>query len=433
MGQVIIGEQKPKPKAETILPETYRHTIVESRYIPHTSLLSHVPGTPTLVEYYRGSYGRDEEQHSFEPGSIETYASYKRVHNLILKLDPGNGNFNFNPEPGQVEHFLNGYILFDLTPNIGDLFIKDIGDGRAGLYTLIAQPEIFTIGVDKVYRFEARLIAVVTAEIMSNLNSKVLEELYYSKDSAVAGGNAVLTGSDYNLNKRLYDFQAAIVDDILANHYFWDEETIVVPNDQNDWLYDPYLAKFLSYTLPANLMGQRKKINLLNVNYYVDSRKMQEPLTIWDMFYRGDFSHPERYKQEFYTQTRKSMLNTRQYGNVFFSKMDRAIVIHKDAAKRNPYTFTGGFLPNGVPDSVNKPPMEGEKYTYFFSDGFYEGKGTDTEMFVWKMFKEKTIDKAELIKVLEGYWSLDDKSKLYMGGIYLGAIKTALVTNSSYT
>lgn len=396
-------------------------------------MLSHVPGAPTLVEWYRGSYGRDEEQHSFEPESIETYSSYKRINNLIVKLDGGNGNYNFDVEKAQGEHMLSGYIIFDLTPNIGDLFIKDIGDGRAGLYSLTTQPEETTIAADKCYRFEARLRAIVTADIMANLNTKVIQELYYSKDSAVAGGNAVLTKTDHNLNGQLYDMQAAIIDEILANHYFWDEGTIVIPNDADEWIYDPYLAKFLSYVFPANLMGQRKKINLLDVNYYVNNRKMQEPLTIWDMFYRGDFSTPSRYKQEYYTQARQSMLNTRAYGNLFFSKMDKAIVVHKDAAMRDPYSFTGGLIPNGVPASILKPPIEGEAYTYFFSDAFYEGKGTDTEAFVWKMFRDKTMDKQGLMNVLKDFWSLDAKSKLYMSGIYVGAIKQSLVTNSAYT
>jgi len=433
MAQVIIGQQ-PKPKEqEHILPESYHHTIVESRYIPHTSLLSHVPGEPTPTEWYRGSYGRDEEQFGFAPESIETYQSYKRIHNLIVKLDDGNGNTNFDPTKAEIGHTLSGYVLFDLTPNLGDLFIKDIGDGRAGLYVVYEQPEIFTIHADKVYHFEARLEAIVDAVIMDNLNRKVIEELYYSKDSHVGGGNAVLTANDHNLNGRLYDMQVAIIDDILANHYFWEEETIIVPNDKDEWIYDPYLAKFLSYVFPSNLMGQRNKINLLDVNYYVDGRKMQEPLTVWDMFYRGDFSNPKRYKQEYYTQSRKSMLGTRFYGNLFFSKMDRCIVIHKDGARRDPYTFTGALIPNGVPDSVMRPPIEGEKWDYFFSDAFYEGGGTPNEQFIWNMFVKKTVDKAALMKVLEGYWDLDAKSKLYMSGIYVGAIKTALLTNSSYT
>lgn len=432
MAQTTIGKTPAPQRAETILPESYRHTIIESRDIPHTSMLSFVPGTPTLTEWYRGSYGADEEQHDFQPDSIETYQSYKRIHNLIVKLDDANGSFNFIPENGQSDHRLMGYVLYDLTPNKGDMFIKDIGDGRAGLYIIIEQPETRTIHADKCYYFESILTAIVTEDIMINLNKKVIEELYYSKDSHVGGGNAVLTKTDFNLNIRLYDMQAAIVDDILANHYFADEDTVVVPNEKNDLLYDPYLAKFLSYVLPHKLMGSRRKINVLNANYYVDNRRMQEPVTIWDMFYRNDFSNPKRYKQEFYTHPRTALLNTRVYGNVFFSKMDRVVVIHKESSARYPYLYSGSVVPIG-PAVGPSVPQEGEPYPYYFGEDFINGGGTEVQQFVWKMFKDKTIDKAELMKILEGYWDLSDLDKLYMGGIYVGAIKTALITNSNFT
>lgn len=432
MAQTIIGQTPAPTPKETILPESYRHTLVESRYIPHTSMLSAVPGEPTLTEYYRGSYGQSEEQLGFQPDSIETYQSYKRINNFIMKVDDGKGSFNFDPEKAQSIHILQAYVLFDLTPNIGDLFIKDIGDGKAGLYMINVQPETMTIHADKCYRIEAQLQCEVTAKIYGYLSSQVIEELYYSKDSAVGGGNAVLTKTDFDLNGRLYDMMAAIVDDILGNYYFSEESTIVIPNEEKDILYDPYLAKFLSYVIPHNLLGARNKIETISVNYYTGDRKMQEPLTIWDMFYRNDFSNPKRYKQEFYTHTRSSLINTRYYGNVFFSKMDRAILVHKEGASKYPYMYTGAVVPIG-PNVVPKPNPEGTPHTYFFGDDFYEFGGTETQQFIWKMFKDKTMDKAGLMKVLENYWSLDELNKLYMAGIYIGAIKTALITNSQYT
>lgn len=433
MAQTIIGTQPVKPREELALPEPYKNTIIESRYIPHTSLLSFVPGMPTRTTYYRGSYGRDEEQQGFEPESIQTYASYKRVHNLIIKIENGNGNYNFNPVNGQGSNQLFGYVLFDLTPNKGDLFVKDVGDGKAGLYVITEQPEIRTIHADKCYYIEATMTGFMTNEIQKNLDEKVIEELYYSKDTAVDGGNAVLTKSDYDLNKRLYDLQFAIVDDILAAHYFDQEDTIIIPNEEKDWLYDPYLAKFLSYVFPQKVIGARKKIRLLDPNYSVDSRKMNQPLTIWDMFYRNDFSAPKRYYQKYWVHNRRDMLNTRMYGNVYFSKIDRMINVYEESAKKGPYSFTGALLPNLVPGGYDGPREPGKPWEYFFGEDFYNGGGTETQKFVWKMFKEKTVDKRELVEILDKYWDLDDTNKLYMSGIYVGAIKKALITNSDYT
>jgi hypothetical protein len=157
---------------------------------------------------------------------------------------------------------------------------------------------------------------------------------------------------------------------------------------------------------------------------------MQEPLTVWDMFYRNGFDHPKRFKQDYFVHNRNEMMNTRGYGNVYFSKMDRVIVIHKPSAMGQAYDFKGGLLPQGV--YTPHPSAEGEDYQYYFSKEFYEGGGTEMEQFIWKMFKDKTIGKKELVDVLEKFWDLEPVDKLYMSGIYVGACKTALVTSSAY-
>lgn len=432
MAQTIIGQTTPPKREEPkIFPEVYQHSIIQSSYVPHTSLLSFVTGSPTMVEYYRGSYASDEEQQGFEPDAIETYSSYKRIHNLILKLDDGEGQYNFDDTNAQSEKIYTGYVLFDLAPGKGDLFIRDVGDGRAGLFSIFAQPQIRTVYADKCYYFEARFQGFVTKPMMDNLNAKVIEELYYQKDVQVGGGQALLTKSDRELNLDISELKLAIMDDLLAKHYFKDEETIIIPNDDKDILYDPYLAKFLAYTLPTNLLGMRERIRILDVNYWADDRQQQEPITVWDMFLRGGFKRPQLYKQNYWVHPRGNLMNTRMYGNIYYSKMDRAIVVHQDPAVRQTYAFHGSMFPVGPTTPL--PIEESKKWNYFFSDGFYEGKGTELEKFVFDMWADKTVDKAQLVKVLENYWSLTDVQKLYMGGIYVGACKTGLLRNSTYT
>jgi hypothetical protein len=433
MAQTIIGETPDtKPQQPKIFPEAYKHSIVQSSLVPHTSLLSFINGSPTMTEYYRGMYAEDEEQQGFEPDSIETYSSYTRINNLIIKLDDGEGTFNFDDTKAVSEKMFTGYVLFDLAPGKGDLFIRDIGDGRAGLFSIFTQPQPRTIHADKCYYIEARFQAIVTEAIMNNLNTKVVNELYYQKDVQVAGGNPLLSKSDRNFNLDIQQLQLAIMDEILAKNYFSDEETIIIPNDSDDILYDPYLAKFLSYTLPTNLLGMRKQIRILDVNYWADDRQQQEPITVWDMFYRNGFRRPEHYQNEYWVHPRANLMNTRMYGNVYYSKMDRAIVVHEDPAVRQAYMFKGGLFPVGPVAPIPEGP--GQKYDYFFSKEFYTGEPKDEiEAFVFKMFRDKTVDKEQMVKVLENFWKLTPVQKLYMGGIYVGACKTALLNNSTFT
>lgn len=73
MAEAVIGNIKRPCKPELIYDAEYRHPIVASSYMPHTSLLSNVKGEPFLVEWYRQVQGDDTEVQGFQPDSIETY------------------------------------------------------------------------------------------------------------------------------------------------------------------------------------------------------------------------------------------------------------------------------------------------------------------------------------------------------------------------
>jgi hypothetical protein len=60
MAQTVIGQVAEPVQEERAMDKVYRHSIVESHYTPHTSLLSFVSGSPTLVEWYRGSISAED-------------------------------------------------------------------------------------------------------------------------------------------------------------------------------------------------------------------------------------------------------------------------------------------------------------------------------------------------------------------------------------
>lgn len=430
MAQVIIGDKK-KPVSEPLVYDPgYRHSIVQSKDIPQTGLLTMASGAPILLEYYRAALGADEEPQAFQPESVGTYRSYIRINNLIGKRD-GTKNFSFNPEKGTSEDRYTIYLMIDAAPNIGDLAILDIGAGRAGLLTIYEQPELLTTDVEKCYRCEFVLSAIVTKELFDTLNARVIKELYYNKDNVLAGGNAVLTEDDMKDNQRLYSYLPLIVEEIYNSFFFEDEDTILVPTDDNTYLYDPFLTEFLLYTIPNKYIGNNRRITLMNVNYHADGKSSRNNRTVWDMLKSGDFDNPKRYDNTYYTHSRESMLNTRYYGNVFFSKIDRVINTTKQSASHLAYTNAGTVFPI-VPGTSVEADCEGQPYDYFFSKEFYEGKGTETEQFIWKMFKDKTIDKKGLLEVLDKFWDLPPRDRLYMSGIYLLAIKRALIASNNY-
>lgn len=429
MAEAEIGKIDKPNKPELIYDETYRHSITSSNYRPMTSLLSNIGGIPTLVEYYRQVLGASEEAITLQPDSIETYQSYTRIKGLIIKLD-SEPSISFDDGPGTITEQATAFMIFDLAPIIGDVFIMDIGDGMTGLYTIAEPPRIRSYAKDKVYECDIKLIAQMTQQIEDNLNKKVVEELIYSKDSAVRGGNAVLTKDDYKANGELNHFETMISKYVMEKFFYNPEKTIILPN-QEDVLYDPYLTRFLQYTIPTRKLGMRDNIRVINTEIG-SMEKGGKKRNVWDMFLENNFNYPSLYKQKYYVHNSASLINTKYYGGVFFSKIDRVILTEEQGSSKDAYRYIGGiFVGNGFSDI--KPGKDGEEYNYFFSDDFYMGKPTlPNEKFIYDFFRDKVIDKRTLLNHLEGFWQLDEMTQLYMSGIYLLAIRISLSTTYNY-
>lgn len=439
MAEAVIGKIQKPTKPELIYDAEYKHPIVASSYTGHTSLLSNVSGKPWLVEYYRQVHGASTEADGFQPDSIETYQSYEKIKGLIIKLESALAN-TWDGEWSVVGQEGLGYVIFDLAPVPYDVFLADIGDGRAGLFQLFDEPRIKTVAMDKCYEINVRLVAIVDPLIEENLNKKTVRTLVYSKDAAIRGGNAVLTVGEYDANKELAKLETVLIQDYLAEFYFDPEKTIVLPNvtqadiDNNTIKYDPYLTQFLSYTLTTKKTGLRDPIRCLGVSYG-KSKVGGTKLTVWEMFKQFNFRHPERYKQQYYLFQSSDLLNTRYYGGVYYSKIGQVILTEDYGSANSAYARYDGLADNFILfNSYRKDQVRsGTKIDDFFSEAFYTGNPTlPHEKFIFDFFRDNVIDKHALIAVINGYWSLTPMQRCYMGGIYVLAIRVALSSTYRY-
>lgn len=447
MAEAVIGTLKRPFKPELIYDDEYRHPIVASSYMPHTSLLSNVKGEPFLVEWYRQVQGDDTEVQGFQPDSIETYQSYEKIKGLIIKIDSPISQ-NFDTTFATMGQTGTGYVLFDLAPLPFDLFIADIGDGRAGLFQLSEEPRIRSVAMDKVYEITFSIIAIVNRDIETNLTKKTVKTLVYSKDSAIRGGNALLTTTEFDEKKTLAKLETVLIQDYLSAFYYEPERTVVVPTgDDTTYLrYDPYLAHFLANTFTPKKTGLRHPIQTLST-LTGKSTSGTRKLNIWDMFYQMNFDYPQRYKTKYYLFSSTDLLNTLYYGGVFFSKLDQVILTEPQGAAATAYRagYNIGFNPYWSPfptvsgNGTQTVHYKGTPHPDFFSDAFYQKADPDNpvvlpqyEQFIMAFFRDQSVDPAALIKQLEGYWDLTPLQQAYLGGIYVLAIRIALSSTYRY-
>lgn len=422
---------KPVPEP-TVYDPGYKHSIVESVYTPQTGLLSNVSGTPVLCEYYRTAQGASEEQIGLQLDDLSTYQSYTRIRNLILKFQ-GEEAFSFDEAVAEASKTVTAYALFDLVPLMGDVFITDIGDGQAGLYQINGNPRIATINADKVYEFDCLLLGLVTKEIADNLNSKVIKELVYSKDSALHGGNALLAKEDFDINRTLDTQMRSIARYYLSKFYWEPEATICLPvptvigDREFTYVYDQYLVEFVTNVFPMRMLGYMKPVSRLEVAGYMHHGKNFQ-VTVWDLFKRCDWSILPSLKPTMWIKDRRDFFGTRMGSTFNDSKFDGAIINDEKAYESvlPPYY---GYLYNGQ----YKTAGTFELPSYIFTEKFYQGSyGNEFEKLLVDVFRDNLVDKKAILAECERFYNRSPEEQVYYGALLVGIIVKSRISNAGY-
>lgn len=408
-----VGQPKP-PEQETprIYHNQFKHSLVDSAYQPETSLLVNVDGTPRLVEWYRQFLSADEEPLAFQPFDYSTYQSYTRIKNMVIK-DEGDGAFNYNPDTGESSKDYQAYVIFDLVPIKGDVFITDIGDGNAGLCIVTEQPEMRNITANKVYLITYKMVAILSGEMYAELDRRVVKELVYSKDSALMGGNAVISEGDFDTQKQLFQWMYTIGETILRKFYWSTEETIYCPGPNNEKIYDQYLVEFLCAVIPPDLRGSYPFINRISTQYGGREFGRYGALTIFDVVLRKDFNLLSQCSNEAWLADVRRMASTRAYGNIRNTRFDWCVITDAhNYTNSEPY-----FNMDGYPILRFNPD---KKITYLFSNEFYKGTPmSELEKLIIDVLKNNVIDRKALLKYCQGYFALPEHDQLYHGAFLL--------------
>lgn len=408
LGQV----DPPEPPKPRIFSEPFRHSIVDSNYQPEQSLLSMVEGVPVRCEYYRQFLNVDEEPASFGKDNAPTFQSYTRIKDVIIKQE-GGGVFNFDPAVGTSGRNYQGWISFDVTPIIHDVFIVDVGDGRAGLLTIIEQPEIRNFTANKVYFITYQMTGFLDEDTYNKLNSKVVEERQYSKDSSLSGGLSVVTTEDFTISGKLFAWRTTIANNIMRNFFWEPERTIAFEAFPGQMIYDPYLVNFIIAVMPPDLRNVYPFISQFSTEYGGREFGRHGDLNVWEVLLRGDFNLlPACDNKAAYIGVNR-IVGTRTYGNISSSKFHAFVATDPERYK----LYNAFYNWDGFP--ILRPSPE-TPVSYLFSEAFYKGGWNGPfEKIVVETLRHKVLDRKGLLEYCEGYFSLTKKEQLYHGAILL--------------
>lgn len=400
----------PAPEELKIYSENYRHAVVDSFYQNENSILSLVPGTPTLCWYYRQAQRSSEEQHAYQPGS-GAYQPYTLIKELIIKEK--DSSFIFDEENGISFKTGTGYVIFGLTPLKGDTFIADIGDGNAGLFTITDKPRIMEFTANKVYEITYTMQGIVTPEIAAELESFVIEELVYSRDQHLNGGTPIITKGEYALKKEIESWVKTIVHYVYETFYWEEERTLAVPKERLHY-YDPYLTFAFLAMAKMDSRGGYPRIQTHSLEYGGNKAAQHGTFNIWDVMFRGDWNMLPRCKPQSAIVDVKRLYSTRMYGNIRSTAFDGVIVT-------DPENFLDMSAWISWRDTIpNYNVLPNIEQGYLFSEKFYIGEPQgEFEHLVVDVLKNNIIDMERLLAYLKTYWELAKWEQLYYAPILL--------------
>ena len=227
----------------------FKGSIVDARKRNVRTLLKYADGKKWSIIYYRQLLGVDSEPASYQPNQHTAYQQYEKIINYPIRVD---SDLSTNQDNSTLQMTVTGSgTLFDgIVPNIGDVFIADSGNGRESLFT-VNQFERRTILLDSCYFINYTLTGYIDNDHRTELDNRVVRELYYNDDYVGSGRGPLLTENEINSYRRIM----SILPDIAQYYYqeFIDKDTLLflVP-DSDKRIYDPYIANAIRNTMPLD-------------------------------------------------------------------------------------------------------------------------------------------------------------------------------------
>lgn len=264
-----------------VTPMDYQGVTVDTKFVSAANLLTHIEGSSWTVNYYSQVLNNNSALAGQNVTRNALYQQYKLITELELKVT---GPLTTTQDATSNSLIMTGSanVYPCIVPNIGDMFIADIGDGREGIFKVTAS-ERKSIFKDTIHAVEYQLIDYATPERLGDLNMKVIDTLIFVRNFLQHGQNPLIRNNDFSLIK---DLQGYYID--LLSRYFKDftsneYKTLLLPG-QTCPIYDHFLTKSIMSIFTTDDSPEIRNIRIMNL----DDDDVLKSTTIWDMLKAKD-------------------------------------------------------------------------------------------------------------------------------------------------
>lgn len=419
----------PKPvEAQTrIEPKEYRGVTVDTRYTSRKALLAYITGSNYTVTYFEQLLGVDSGVSGLQLNRDPSNQQYRRINKFELKVTTA-------LEPSQddesnkfiVEGAANVY--GNLIPNVGDMFLGDVGDGQEGVFQVTASRQMST-RKDATFEINFQMTSYSTPAIRADLERKAIETVVFVKNLLNYNHSPYLQLEEYDVALKLGSLGEEIADMYFSTFYSNEYKTLIVP-DQEFVTYDHFLTSAVLSLFDTYETPEVRYVRKLNC----DGDPVMKVTTIWDALLKRSVLYLKRSCTRVglvgaRTFNRNAMLEGVYYSGVAYVAYPydpEASIVGRDALKKRTPEKNLHRRPEGQEvDHLPLIPKVAATDSYVFSDAFYNDLPGQTklEALTRDYLEEKALDNRALLEVANSYLEWEPIEQFYCAPVLLLLIK----------
>lgn len=264
--------------------ETYQSPVVDTRKVSYDTLATFPAGQKWVVDFYNQVQLRDNAAASYQDDLL---AALQQLHLIrgweLVVTQPL--SYSQNAEDSRGWEGTGASMVYSvMTPNLGDIFIADIGNGTSALFQ-VTETKRNTIYPESGTEISYRATRSITETVMAGLKKKTVATFIFDRENMRNGIRALIREEEVDVIHRLGRAYERLAHLFLRDFYSTEYKTLIVPGQQVP-TYDPYMVRFIRATLDTRSFPKVLQITELGVAHDVFSNQY----SLFDAIMRMDIS-----------------------------------------------------------------------------------------------------------------------------------------------
>lgn len=377
--------QIPTAPAINMVKDSYNAIEVDTQYDPVSNLLVYVEGSSYTVDYYSQVLTKDSALAGEMQGVDPIYQQYIRIRDLELKVNSAI-TYTQDTTTGSITGTGSATIYaMTVIPNVGDMFIGDMGDGASGIFRITVS-ERKSIFKNTVYTIEYVLIETsvnqdVFLQRIVDIDSKIVDTVIYVKDFLAHGQNPLIHVNEYKVIAELGDHYHSLTGRYFKTFVSNEFKTLLIPGQVLP-TYDSFLTTAVVSFFNTINAPEVRNIRLLNVQ----DDYVMKATSIWDAIRQRDIKLFKYSFKRFGLISAKTFTSNPMLEGIYHSGIS-LVIYPKDPILDVDYEtfYTNKELYSAT---LINPPSQIRDLSDLISDSQYEGLTLPNNPLLYKVLSD---------------------------------------------